>query len=443
MYPVGYMVISMLSEKDAEQLAIKAFKTTQFYKWFYDKHGVNPEEASYDELPILQRKDIFEYEKQTGKPHHGVITPHRDLIRLETSGSTGEPFRVLYTREGWIAGYEILHSGFEKFGLKRKIFTYHSLPLEKMIVPLMNAWGLKTAFVSQAEMYDIELIRKLIKTEKPDVIYDATGRWISYLLKNGLPLGKVSVKACLVMQASRRDIEGFHRACLNLLFFLPSTDLGCIACSCPYSESLHVAQESLFHVFGEKGLQWDGEGELVATFPFSVFPLIKYTNNDIVRLRRAKCECGYVGRFLEFIARSFQVKVPDVEGWYIDVDKVYREFARRFRRPILMMFLTAKIKEEAKAVDMLVTFIENDDVSEPSLRTNISNDVVEIGTGKFLPDLVRALPVILIPRGKIPYIDERAPKPRTFIDVRRAPLRKDYLELLKIFEQLTSAQVKL
>lgn len=432
--------MSMFNEKDAEQLAAKTYKTTQFYRHFYSKYGVNPEKASYGELPILRRGDIFAFEKQTGNLYYGNIKPDADLIRLETSGSTGEPFPVLYTEEGHVAAYKTLHSGFKKFGLKRKFLTYHSLPLEKIIVPLMNAWGLKTSFVSQAEMYDTELIRKLIETEKPDVVYDGSGRWISYLLEKGLPLADVGVKAYMVMQASRDDIEAFRRAGLNLLFFLPSTDLGCIACSCPYSESLHLAQESLFHIFGDKGLQWEGEGELVATFPFSAFPLIKYTNNDIVKLRKAECECGYVGRFLEFIARSSQVKIPDVEGWYIDVDKVYRTFVERFGRPVLLMCLTAKTEKEPKAMDVLVTFIEDDNVSEPSLRHDISNDVVQIGTGKFLPDLVKALPVIVIPRGKIPFIDERSAKARTFIDLRRTPPLKDYAELLKIFEHVTNAR---
>ncbi|NHI83390.1 MAG: hypothetical protein EAX81_03710 [Candidatus Thorarchaeota archaeon] len=432
----------MFEEKDALDLAVSSYETTEFYRWFYDKHKIDPYKTTYDALPILRRNEIFEYQELTGKPYYGMDIPDTDLIRLETSGSTGRPLQVIYTKERWEKAYGILRHGFDQFGIHKKIFTYHSIPLEKMLEPLMSTWGLETKFISSSDMLDVKLVRDAIKAEKPDVIYDATGRWLLHLLEGGLPLGEMGVKAFLIMRADNHDIQTLREKGMNLLFFLPSTDLGCIACSCPHSVSFHLAEEPLFHVSSNDRLDSVGEGELVATFPFSILPLIKYTNNDYVRLVKKDCICGFSGRFLQFIGRSMQVKVPDVEGWYVDVDKVYHEFFDRYKKPILMMFMTARIKGRGKAVDMLATFIESHESKDPILRYDLSNDVVSVGTGKYLPDLVDVLPVIIVPSGSIPIIDKKGTKPRMFLDIRARTPQQEYNALIETLNELASAKIQ-
>lgn len=429
------------------------YETTEFYRWFYDRYGVRPAECTYATLPILQKADILAYESETGRPYYGEVPPHlkEQARHLETSGTTGRPMEVALTVTDIQANYTILDRVFAASGAAWRVMLVYSEPLMQILGPLSAAPGNKLLAVRPGDMFLPAQMTSLVAEFQPDVIFDATGEWIEPLADADEARWKSLFSSrrplLMYMQAGPQVLERLRRLGLRPVRFYPSTDFGGIGMACPYSEHMHLNPDRPIFVQTAQGLAATGEGLLVGDLFSSVLPLVKYANGDYVRLSETTCSCGVSPRDVEVMGRDLAVKVPHVNGYYVDIQAVQTILASYGYRVFSML---VPIRPEPGAVErewqVLATFIGQEGRREPVLNKKLAAQAWEAGSGLLYPGYTAYVPVIEVNRQELPLVDPTSRKPRVFLDLTRlagkSELLEPYRHLLAILTR-TGYQVRL
>ena len=88
--------------KKRQEMVLYAYNNTKFYRGFYDRHGVRPEdiktEDDWDALPILTKDMVREHAEEM------IVESARPYAKLSTtSGSTGKPLSVYVDKQYYCA----------------------------------------------------------------------------------------------------------------------------------------------------------------------------------------------------------------------------------------------------------------------------------------------------------------------------------------------------
>ena len=323
----GFPSLSAYRDRRLRLLVEHAYRNVPFYRELYDQHGVRPEEIQtvrdLRRLPLIDKKQLQRYGRE-------ILCDRRlkpeELIRRQSSGSTGTPFVLWRTpaeeRRLNLLRWRILYL----LGLRPgdRMTGIRSLwgPVPRRFEWLMNLaqrTGLvrKTdldCFLPPEKMYD------QLAAICPDVLCGYTAslaQLAGYIEAARLqPLGMrfVVSGAESIPEETRRRMKQQWRVPVYDIY--ACTEMNSVAWQCPSSELYHVSDDSVLLEIEKDGRPaLPGEaGEIVLTSLHSyAMPFIRYQTEDLAVASDAVCPCGLGFSTLQSISgrQTDRLQLPD------------------------------------------------------------------------------------------------------------------------------------
>jgi phenylacetate-CoA ligase len=283
-----------------------AYDNSPFYRGYYDQFGVHPDQIHTEDdlkkLPLLEKKNLQETDPMqviATLPNHGLI-PEDNLMVEVTSGSTGEPLKILRTwrdlyyiksndiRAYQQTGYNIFHRQvvlkssaesvtgrhwFENFGILRKYW------LSVADSPEHNLAKLRAIRPQHLHGYPNGLL------EIAEVLSERDERLRIPVICSGAEV--------LDQHMRQRISNAFDTEVFDLY---GTREVGNIAWECRAHHGLHINDDSMIiEVLGEDGHEVPAgvEGEVVVTHLDSFdYPFIRYRLGDRALRLEGTCSCG-------------------------------------------------------------------------------------------------------------------------------------------------------
>ena len=284
-----------------------AFNNVEFYRNRMRKYNLKPESVKsledVEKLPFMVKQDL-----RDTYPFGLLAVPQSEVVRLHaSSGTTGKPIVVAYTKEDLKVCTEVVHRALANCGLTNSdivqisygygLFTgglgahYGAEDLGATVVPtsggntrrqimLMRDFGVNAICCTPS--YFIHLI-------------DEAG-------KNGIDLRELPIRAGIFgaepwTEEMRRDIEKALGIKAYDIYGLTETTGPGVAFECEEQTGMHINEDHFYAeiIDPETGevLPEGSKGELVFTnLDKEGFPLLRYRTRDICVLSRKKCSCG-------------------------------------------------------------------------------------------------------------------------------------------------------
>jgi phenylacetate-CoA ligase len=284
-----------------------------FYRRKLDAAGVRPDAIrAYDDvraIPFTEKEELrVSQERHPPWGDFGCITPREAVRVFQTSGTTGRPVRVMWSRKDWYENF------FEQFSHFR--CGYGLTEDDVLFVPFNYGlfvawWGFQTAMERAGLMVipgggqsSKDRLRAML--DWGATVVCGTPSYLLYLAetarKCGIDLPGSSIEKVVAagepgaaVLSTKKALESQWGAeCFD---DIGSTEITNFGYECVRHQGTHVIESMLLaEVLDPETLAPlpDGEiGELVLTnLCCESMPLIRYRTRDLVRFNRTTCECG-------------------------------------------------------------------------------------------------------------------------------------------------------
>lgn len=307
--------LEFTSKDDLERLQLRrlksllqhAYLTVPYYRRAFDAAGIKPNQVSslrdLHKVPLLSKQDVRE------NVHFAMfsdIHDKKEMHRINTSGSTGEPF-VCYADKfqlemRFATTLRALEMSGWKFGDKQLRLWHQTLGMSRIqaFKERLDAWFMRRHFVPAFEMSE-QSLKNLIATieKKKPVLIDGYAESLNFIAIASKSKSRHKPKAVMssaqqLTDSTRAQIENQFGA--KVLDKYGSREFSGIAYQCLDSSHHHVQDESYIVEILVDGRNAEvGEvGEVVITDlnNFSM-PLIRYRIGDMaLAVEQAPCNCG-------------------------------------------------------------------------------------------------------------------------------------------------------
>lgn len=268
------------------------------------RERVSPDEWST--LPFTTKEELSA--DQAEHPPYGtnLTYPLERYVRLhQTSGTTGQPLRILDTAESWRWWSDIWLRVYRAAGVTaadRVFFAFSFGPFIGFWSAFAGAQALGALSVSGGAQSSAERLAAIRATAATVLLSTPTYalRLAEVARHEGFDLAGSSLRVAIhagepgaSIPATRERIE----SALGLTAFdhTGATEVGPTGFSCDARDGVHLVEgEFLVEVVDANGAtREDGEGELVLTnLGRWGTPAIRYRTGDRVDARRGRCDCG-------------------------------------------------------------------------------------------------------------------------------------------------------
>lgn len=295
---------------------MKRIRNSPFYR--SKLGGMDPSEISLEDihrLPFTTKKDL----RKAGLWDLLAVSK-KDIAQYhESSGSSGIPSIAWFTRNDLIRGGTQLRrtgDGLASTDLVLNRFPY-ALSLPAFYIQ-EAAWQAGAGIVPSSSRNSIthypkvlELIGQLECTvitglPREMELLAETARLLGIDCKSSFPhLRAIWVAGELFADARKRHIEDLWG--VPVYNFFGSTETGNIATMCSHGR-LHISEKDfhfeILELDSANPVRQDDIGRLVVTtLSHEGSPLLRYVNEDLVRIRTQACSCGHSGRVLTHYGR--------------------------------------------------------------------------------------------------------------------------------------------
>jgi phenylacetate-coenzyme A ligase PaaK-like adenylate-forming protein len=398
-----------------------------FYQWFYEKEierkGIDG--ITYDDIPVLEKENFFEYEKSFGEPYFTGIRECMNSFIESTSGTTGKSLDMIRPFKTLELLYAAIGKSLSQYLSSRPVMmtqeypsgtwnTYWvQFPKQDEYKAVEDLIGIVN--VPLDHVLDADEVSHAIVSSEANVLFDPTGQWTHALLKRDLALRKYGIQVIMVLNPEPHIWEEIARN-FQWAGMYGGTD-GCGAVTCPYIKRpgvYHPYEDyAEVHVLEDGKVKEYGEGLLVIDkYNEQLFPFVKYMPHDMVRLKREPCQCGE-GKSLYMLGRAArEVRVPNQIETAIQLGDV--EAILSTEGQYLMVYTKIRSNETIYGEHrVLISFVERKDVSSPRESKELSQKIAEIhGRGY----IAYALPVVLVQEGTLTGLQMEDVKLRNFLN---------------------------
>lgn len=325
--------LEALQWEKTQRLLRHCWAQVPYYRQRWAEAGVTPDDirtrADFARLPVLTKAEIrAHYDDLHARDHRGR------MLYKSTSGSTGEPLRLGYTRESFERRVAVMWRGYGWAGARmgRRTLYLWGAPLDAGITPhrlkdrlyhrLFNRRVLNTYLMSDANM---AVYADEIERFRPEIIVG----YVNPLVRLGqwlLDAGR-TVPAPLAILGAAEALHEFQRAILERAFGGKAYNTyGCrefmlVASECAQQRGLHVNADHLLVEVVDPRPSIDGQavGELAITDLHNYgMPFVRYLNGDTAVAAEGPCPCGrglprlakVVGRTLDALRAADGRVVP-------------------------------------------------------------------------------------------------------------------------------------
>ncbi len=286
----------------------RVYKEVPYYRQLFDNVSFNPEDFSDLEdlkrIPFTTREDL-----NKNYPYNMFAVPLREVVRiLATSGTTGNPLVVGYTRNDLSTLAEISATALKYIGVTREDviqITFHPGLFS-------SAFGLQSgaekigASVIPVHFEDPYKQLKILQDYRTTILV-CTPSYASWLCES-LPQAKINPNSLFLKmiilcgepftEAKRSTIANtFKVEVFNLYSIIEVFGPG-IAFECKEKKGLHFQENHfLVEVIDPKTSNPVKPGEtgelVITTLTKEAFPLIRYRTGDLVIYNYEPCNCGF------------------------------------------------------------------------------------------------------------------------------------------------------
>ena len=295
----------MARQESARQAIVRAaMEHTAFYPKFYGAAGLEigdiGKEGWFERLPVVTKKELREHFDEFVNPEA------RQFLRISTTGgSTGTPTKTGYDRRIPEEVYSWrLQNRFGVHPWDDHAYIWRDRRASKL-AQFKNAlmwWPTKHLKLDASFLTDEAIEGFLYKFNKlkPALLQGYVGavsQVAQYVLDH-----KMTMWSPKVVWTTSAPLPHIQRQLIQKAFGAPvcdeygSCELRWIASQCPVGKGLHVNVEHVHIEFVDDKNQPVPKGEygrtLITNLEDTVFPLIRYENNDRGRWLTEPCECG-------------------------------------------------------------------------------------------------------------------------------------------------------
>lgn len=303
--------IKKYQEKKLRQLMTHAYYHVPFYREIFNQRGLKPEDIQTVEdlkkLPIIDKIIVRE------NTHLGLMSDSHDknkILRVTTSGSTGEPFVVFAEKKQiemrWAATLRSMEWAGYEFG-DRQVRLWHKhlgMKGSEIIKEILNAKFFRRRFIPAYEISEnnLDAYVKNIMKYRPALLdgYAESYNLISQYLRGNKyegykPKGIISSGQTLSTQSRERIEKAF---CCKVYDKYGAREFaGGVAYQCSEQKGYHIVAEcNIIEIIKDGRPALPGEtGEVIITeLNNYAMPLIRFRLGDIaVAMDQTKpCACG-------------------------------------------------------------------------------------------------------------------------------------------------------
>jgi phenylacetate-CoA ligase len=316
------------------KLILHAYHHVSYYRELLDREGIDP--TSIRTVEDLARVPLLSKDAVRANLHFDLMSDNHDkrkILKINTSGSTGEPFVFYADRHQleirWASTQRSLEWTGYRFGDRTARLWHQTIGMSRsqVVRERLDAWFNRRLFIPAFEMTDRNIERFALKLQqhRPVLIdgYAESFNFLAHYLKSARlairPRAVVS-SAQVLPDQSRRVIE--HSFGCGVFDKYGSREFSGIAYECGEHDGMHVVAESYIVEILKSGRPArPGElGEVVITdLNNYCVPLIRYRIGDLAMAMDNAGVCG-CGRGLPKIGRiegRVQAIIFGTNGAYI------------------------------------------------------------------------------------------------------------------------------
>ncbi len=297
----------------------RVYQNVPFYQQKFDELGVKPSDlkqlSDLAKFPFTTKTDLRDY-----YPFDLFSSPMKDVVRIHaSSGTTGKPIVVGYTRDDLSVWSEVMVRSFQCAGLTPEDVVQNVYGYGLFTGGLGAHYGLERLGCTVIPMSGGNTEKQILALRDFGVTaLCGTPSYFMHLLevseKMGHPIKGSKLTKCIFgaepwTNEMRRYVED-HAGVKTFDIYGLSEVIGPgVAMECEmHNRELHIFEDHFYPeiinpVTGEV-LPHGEEGELVFTMiTKEAIPLIRYRTRDITRLHYEKCGCGRTIVRMERVAR--------------------------------------------------------------------------------------------------------------------------------------------
>ncbi len=401
-----------LQEMKLQALVRHAYRHVPYYRNRMKDAGLTPDDVrtldDLQKLPMLTKANVREH------LHFDIMSDNHkksEILRISTSGSTGEPFVCFADRNQlefrWAATLRAMEWTGYRFGDRQLRLWHQTLGMSKTQVAreFADAWMSRRRFIPAYEMSDEnlrEFVRQ-IESYQP-VLLDGYAESFNFLARYLAEHGRLDIKpkgiissAQSLPDASRRAIEEAFGC--KVFDKYGSREFSGIAYECDAHDGHHVVGEGyIVEILKDGKPAAPGEvGEVVITdLNNQCLPFIRYRIGDLAEAmdQSATCACGRGLPRIGKIEGRVQSIIIGAKGQYVpgtffahllkDYDHAIRQFqfvqeqrgsvvfkivkGKRFSDEVLAEVLATLHKFLGDELHIHVEFVENVDMVRTGKR---------------------------------------------------------------------------
>ena len=298
-----------------QDLVAHCWEHVPFYRGHWAAAGVaSPGDirsrADFARLPVVSKQDI--------RQHAAALVSgiHRDsLLTKTTGGSTGEPLRLLYTREAFERRMAVMFRGYGWSGARmgeKTAYLWGTQPFGSTRMQRLKERLYHTAynrlFLSSNALDEttLERYRRAINRFRPRTIVAYVSP-LEQLARHLRATGRSMHRPLRILTAAEK-LHPQQAAVIEAALGAPVFDTyGCretmlVAAQCNARNGLHVNADHLLLECGhDPAVHASADtGDVLLTDLHNYgMPLVRYRNGDVATLREGACDCG---RHLPLIA---------------------------------------------------------------------------------------------------------------------------------------------
>lgn len=297
-----------LQSKKLRRVVDQAYNHTSYYRNLFDEMGIHPSHIKtihdISKLPMLSKDDV----RNNGETLISDNVPEEQLLKVTTSGSTGEPFTLYADRHQLELRMATTLRALEwtgwKFGDRQARLWHQTLGMSRsqIIREHIDAWFMRRLFIPAFEINpeNLEKFVQSIRKHKPTLVdgYAESLNFLATYIETGGSAGfspKAMMSSAQALPDRSRQLieEGFKTKVYDKY---GSREFSGIAYECAEGSDHHVMDESyLVELIVDGRPAKPGEvGEVVIT-DLSLFgmPVLRYRVGDLaVAVEQGPCKCG-------------------------------------------------------------------------------------------------------------------------------------------------------
>jgi len=409
--------------------------TTDFYKERFNESNLTENDisnlSSLERIPMLSKSDV------RSNLENGLISTafkQADLHRINTSGSTGEPFTIYANRNQlevrFAATLRAMQSTGWDFGDPQVRLWHQTLGMSRsqVIRERIDAWFLNRTFIPAFEFSPTSISRfiRIIERKNP-ILIDGYAESLNFLA-NYLNSGKsidvapkaIMSSAQMLPAQTRKSIEDH----LNTRVFdkYGSREFSGIAYECAENSGHHVVDECyIVEVLVDGRPAKPGEiGEVVITDLFNyATPMIRYRIGDLAMAidQRTSCKCGRAHSRIGEIQGRTQAIVHCANGTWMP-GTFFAHFFKDYEAVIRFFQI-----EQFSPGSFNLKIVKGEEYSDARLNAMLQALSFYVGSTSIEVQAVETIPLVRTGK-RSPVISHVAVDFQSLRSVRRDDLRK-------------------